>query len=111
MRRPTGLFALLLPRRVCCSSCAHGFAFQLDATGVTHQAIEDVVGNGAMADLLLPGISDLRMNMNKRPSGTDRGRQRLRGSCAARRLSTARWMGRSEERRVGKECRSRWSPY
>ena len=21
------------------------------------------------------------------------------------------WMGRSEERRVGKECRSRWSPY
>ena len=23
----------------------------------------------------------------------------------------ARWMDRSEERRVGKECRSRWSPY
>ena len=22
-----------------------------------------------------------------------------------------RWAGRSEERRVGKECRSRWSPY
>src|SRR2546423_7773493 len=21
------------------------------------------------------------------------------------------WLGRSEERRVGKECRSRWSPY
>ena len=21
------------------------------------------------------------------------------------------WTGRSEERRVGKECRSRWSPY
>ena len=21
------------------------------------------------------------------------------------------WVGRSEERRVGKECRSRWSPY
>ena len=21
------------------------------------------------------------------------------------------WCGRSEERRVGKECRSRWSPY
>ena len=21
------------------------------------------------------------------------------------------WQGRSEERRVGKECRSRWSPY
>jgi len=23
----------------------------------------------------------------------------------------AQWYGRSEERRVGKECRSRWSPY
>ena len=23
----------------------------------------------------------------------------------------ASWAGRSEERRVGKECRSRWSPY
>ena len=23
----------------------------------------------------------------------------------------AKWGGRSEERRVGKECRSRWSPY
>src|SRR5256885_8221073 len=23
----------------------------------------------------------------------------------------AGWIGRSEERRVGKECRSRWSPY
>jgi len=23
----------------------------------------------------------------------------------------AAWVGRSEERRVGKECRSRWSPY
>ena len=22
-----------------------------------------------------------------------------------------RWLTRSEERRVGKECRSRWSPY
>ena len=25
--------------------------------------------------------------------------------------STATWSSRSEERRVGKECRSRWSPY
>src|SRR2546422_9130645 len=27
------------------------------------------------------------------------------------RLVDARHVGRSEERRVGKECRSRWSPY
>src|SRR5256885_11393611 len=29
----------------------------------------------------------------------------------SRRLSTSSWVDRSEERRVGKECRSRWSPY
>ena len=27
------------------------------------------------------------------------------------RLLVNNWMSRSEERRVGKECRSRWSPY
>ena len=37
-------------------------------------------------------------------------------SSAAANTSTARWKtpsgrSRSEERRVGKECRSRWSPY
>ena len=26
-------------------------------------------------------------------------------------IATAHALGRSEERRVGKECRSRWSPY
>ena len=30
---------------------------------------------------------------------------------AQARLLAYRWPGRSEERRVGKECRSRWSPY
>ena len=25
--------------------------------------------------------------------------------------SVSKWVNRSEERRVGKECRSRWSPY
>ena len=35
--------------------------------------------------------------------------------CAVISPVTAKWLGlngeRSEERRVGKECRSRWSPY
>src|SRR5256885_13193344 len=30
---------------------------------------------------------------------------------ATPRLGVSLWRGRSEERRVGKECRSRWSPY
>ena len=37
------------------------------------------------------------------------------GSAIARRLADGGYrvvlLGRSEERRVGKECRSRWSPY
>ena len=31
--------------------------------------------------------------------------------CAAKGLPARRFFYRSEERRVGKECRSRWSPY
>src|SRR5256885_6674766 len=34
-----------------------------------------------------------------------------RGTTAARPFADRREQGRSEERRVGKECRSRWSPY
>ena len=33
-------------------------------------------------------------------------------ACGSRRVAVIQWQGaRSEERRVGKECRSRWSPY
>src|SRR3712207_8176985 len=32
-------------------------------------------------------------------------------SAGARVPGAPPWMSRSEERRVGKECRSRWSPY
>src|SRR2546422_8557052 len=34
-----------------------------------------------------------------------------RGGVARQRLSGGQCAARSEERRVGKECRSRWSPY
>src|SRR5215217_4263655 len=40
------------------------------------------------------------------PSRCSRVRRRWAASC-----DPARWRARSEERRVGKECRSRWSPY
>ena len=35
----------------------------------------------------------------------------VRGGMTSHAAVVARGMGRSEERRVGKECRSRWSPY
>ena len=41
----------------------------------------------------------------------DRKSTRLNSSHAAGLISYARLLLRSEERRVGKECRSRWSPY
>src|SRR3712207_7547778 len=43
----------------------------------------------------------------RRPEGEDQGRRGGRG----RRPADGRVPARSEERRVGKECRSRWSPY
>ena len=45
-----------------------------------------------------------------------RQREKLTQDALAERLHVTRqavssWETRSEERRVGKECRSRWSPY
>ena len=38
-------------------------------------------------------------------------KDRLKGSKDNKTYQTRRRSSRSEERRVGKECRSRWSPY
>src|SRR5258706_8254519 len=50
-----------------------------------------------------------------RTGGMSKGRVTTRASRPAARTTaprgTSRRMTRSEERRVGKECRSRWSPY
>src|SRR5256885_6545459 len=43
--------------------------------------------------------------------GSHELRQRPGRAQARRTAARARAPGRSEERRVGKECRSRWSPY
>src|SRR5436190_19025931 len=50
--------------------------------------------------------SDLRPAASCESAGDQAGQEGLAGS-RGRRLAD----GRSEERRVGKECRSRWSPY
>src|SRR5437016_9870088 len=55
--------------------------------------------------------SDLRQVLVLGAQGiADPRTQRRRTSCFATRRGTTR-RGRSEERRVGKECRYRWSPY
>src|SRR2546427_13003751 len=53
------------------------------------------LGTGALAG----GFARRRLGV-----GRDRWQHRRRGV-------DVRWGARSEERRVGKECRSRWSPY
>src|SRR2546426_9700720 len=49
----------------------------------------------------------------QQPRLLDRVRAALRARHYSRRTEKAyvHWIKRSEERRVGKECRSRWSPY
>ena len=45
------------------------------------------------------------------PDGLGRVQVELHGFTKAFKLPWIRTVQRSEERRVGKECRSRWSPY
>src|SRR5688572_33294123 len=48
----------------------------------------------------------------RRPSGRSPAPPRtLSSACSSKPPSLLRCRPRSEERRVGKECRSRWSPY
>src|SRR3712207_8646509 len=66
----------------------------------------------------VPAIADHVARISVRHASPPAGRT---GRCAlialrprhrtGRELGPARAAGRSEERRVGKECRSRWSPY
>src|SRR2546426_9250959 len=56
---------------------------------------------------------DIAVNDRKEDQSLRRDQRRPERDAlvAARDGSRTRGIGRSEERRVGKECRSRWSPY
>ena len=62
------------------------------------KAVLGVIGGSGIYDL--PGLEKVRQKAIKSPWGEPSAPLRV-GEIA----------GRSEERRVGKECRSRWSPY
>src|SRR3712207_7253605 len=70
-------------------------------------------------DIGVTGVQTCALPISRCPCGGTRrsAPARPRGAPRARRgtppASRRRWAsrGRSEERRVGKECRSRWSPY
>ena len=60
------------------------------------------------AIVLIAGIV-LYFNMGKNNSGSSSGNARMTSTDVKSAADTD--SSRSEERRVGKECRSRWSPY
>src|SRR5712675_2306137 len=69
---------------------------------------EDVIRGVAVT-----GVQTCALPISRRQPATGRGDRRedvLGGERSAARVA-GRVGGRSEERRVGKECRSRWSPY
>src|SRR3712207_694044 len=83
-----------------------------------------VVGSNLLGDILseltaaISGAIGIAPSANLNPEGTYPSLfEPIHGSAPdiagkdVANPSGAIWAGRSEERRVGKECRSRWSPY
>ena len=58
--------------------------------------------------ILPEGSKDLSLKFTQKSSS---GEGRLEGEPVSYKETGAPVLDRSEERRVGKECRSRWSPY
>ena len=57
------------------------------------------------------GEKDQHGEMEEPPDDPDAPNEPHKKDLSERALSVGWWKNRSEERRVGKECRSRWSPY
>src|SRR3712207_7756503 len=69
--------------------------------------IVDDIDIACQDDKITTEISELYSKVVSRSAG----RARFLFVCASERLNTLGALERSEERRAGKECRSRWSPY
>src|SRR5256886_8296746 len=81
----------------------------LTVTGVQTCALP-IYGPGQIRDIGLERL-DAALQLPHVPRAVTRPFQAPRHRPAERRVEQDRRDGRSEERRVGKECRSRWSPY
>ena len=75
---------------------------QTDMTNLPNEWQGDIryANHGSLDDFLIPVIEDIK-NINIKPSLAITHMNETKGKITTR----------SEERRVGKECRSRWSPY
>src|SRR5206468_9374243 len=88
---------------ICCDIvCFFFFFFQAE------DGIRDLIVTGVQTCALpiLPCASIIRSCNCPRRATSRANTTRARASSAS-----STWTTRSEERRVGKECRSRWSPY
>src|SRR5256886_6954133 len=82
----------------------------LTVTGVQTCALP-ILGGSGITSVLTPGMTKLTLrvgmeNVNALLDSLGLTHTRLR-----RKMMDIKAAARSEERRVGKECRSRWSPY
>src|SRR5215216_7579353 len=65
---------------------------------------------GGIRDDLVTGVQTCALPISRR--STEQSRNRTGHEQAPHpELERVFWAGRSEERRVGKECRSRWAPH
>src|SRR2546430_7905071 len=78
-------------------------------TGVQTCALFFFQAEDGIRYLTVTGVQTCALPILGRRDATSRGANSSLNSSAA--ASPSNRTGRSEERRVGKECRSRWSPY
>src|SRR2546422_10808907 len=98
-----------------------GLKERIDDLQAYRRTVKTVPGRGDAEDVGSSTILSVRPVRLQRVAGEksapatqgdgDRGFLSGRTQMVTRQLITARVAERSEERRVGKECRSRWSPY
>src|SRR3982750_1484267 len=98
-------------------STMHGLGLLARAETKPFEGLPKDLGKGKKVVILGAGISGLVAAYELRKAGFEctllEARERPGGrNWTVRNGSTVEFTdGRSEERRVGKECRSRWSPY
>src|SRR2546422_4364552 len=89
---------------------------QGDVAGALKMFHKDFIGFSSTRHERIRGLSALKKTflyyLKRAPDMTYRIEQPQVHASGATAVATFYWtVGRSEERRVGKECRSRWSPY
>src|SRR2546426_3290435 len=88
---------------------------QADVVEEKEMLISDAIltTRSALSDLLMKDLEAVETRLGRDPGAAEKSvLQKLADALMSEKpVSTVSLAPRSEERRVGKECRSRWSPY